>query len=240
LLFADRTVVLSEHTRRRFVSAGVPAEQLAVIPPGIEPLNPLGAEAKRIVRESFGIPTDHSIVLYPGDLEFGGGAQVVTRLVADLPAATSLVMACRAKTALAVQAEQELKAGLRERGLEDRVFWIGETPKIHDLVSAADIVVLPTESLFAKMDYPLVLLEAMSAGVPVVVSEGTAAAELAQYGAVVCPCESTALLDALSGLIDDPSERTHRGLKGAEAVRNVFGRAALASAYERLYDDILR
>jgi len=183
VLFADCTVVLSAHTEARLVAAGVPAGRLRRIGPAIEPLAPLGAEARTEAREHFGLPLTAPVVVYPGDLEFGDGAQRVVRALA----ATSrddvvLAIAARKKTAAADEAEGALRELVRRSGLEERTVWIGETRRIHDLLGAADLVALPSDDLYAKMDYPLVLLEAMSLERAVVVAEGTAAAELAAGG----------------------------------------------------------
>ena len=239
LLFADRTVVLSQHTRQRFIEAGVPSSKLSVIPPGIAPLSPAGHEKRLSIRRELGLPEDHALVLYPGDLEFGGGAQLAVRMASDLPANTSLVMACRTKTPAAEAAKDKLQAEVSERGLQTRVFWLGETPRIHDLITSVDVVILPTQSLFAKMDYPLVLLEAMSAGLPVVVTEGTASAELKSYGALVADFSVAGVSESVFGLLGDSTLRERHGRIGREAVSDVFGRAALAQAYERLYDELL-
>ena len=69
-------------------------------------------------------------------------------------------------------AEEALRRRAAELNLSSRTIWVGETPHIHALLGASDAVVLPSTSLFAKMDYPLVLLEAMSLGRAVFVVEG--------------------------------------------------------------------
>jgi len=237
LLFADRTVVLSRSTEERLLSAGVPPERLARIPPCIPPLSPLDDRARAAARRRLDLPTSGPLVVYPGDLEFGRGASQTLDAVAALGRDDlCLVMACRTKTPRA----REVERSLRGRSVEG-VRWIGETPHIHDLLGAADVVVLPSETLYAKMDHPLVILEAMSLARPVVVARGTPAEELASDGAaVVIEPEVGALRTALSTLIDDADARAGLGRRARSRVLEQHAPGRMASAYEAVYDGLLR
>jgi glycosyltransferase involved in cell wall biosynthesis len=98
-------------------------------------------------------------------------------------------------------------------------------------------VSLPSEVAYAKMDYPLVLLEAMALARPVLVGQGTPAAELAETGgalAVAPAAEAVAV--ALRNLLDDSGRRAALGARAREVACADYGRAGMARAYERLYD----
>ncbi|MBX3247356.1 MAG: glycosyltransferase family 4 protein [Myxococcales bacterium] len=235
VLFADRTVVLSRHTERRVEAAG---RAVTRIPPCVAAHAPLDDAARRSTRARLQLPEAEPLVLYPGDLEFGRGARTTLEAFARLPRGAHLVMACRRKTPAARQAEDELHA-LAARVAPARVHWVGETPEILALVGAVDVVALPTETLYAKMDYPLVVLEAMAMARPVVVAEGTAAAELGAHGALVVPAEVEALTRALDDLLGDPSGARARGLSGRAAALSSFSPRAMAETYERLYDELV-
>jgi len=241
LLFADRTVVLSRMTEQRLIAAGVSAERLVRIPPAIAPVDPISNGESREIRGWLNVSDNALLLVYPGDLEFGSGAERVLDAFGALDNAdTHLAMAYRLKTTKALHAEAELKVKAARMGLSGRVTWVGETGRIHSLVGAADLVVLPTETLYAKMDYPLVLLEAMSMERAVVVSRGTPAEELAHDGAArACDPSVEALRDELARLIASREERNLLGQKGREAVLTRYGRQDMAAAYEALYDQLL-
>lgn len=240
VLFADRTVVLSRHTEARFAAAGVDPARLVRIPPAAPELTPLSADDKHRARVALGLPADVPIVVYPGDLEFGRGAFHVAEAFAELRSDAQLVVACRLKTERARAAEAELRARVDALGIGPRTHWLGETPRILDLLGAADVVALPSETLYAKMDYPLVLLEAMGLGVPVVVARDTPAEELAEGGGVAAvPARPEDVGAALASLLDDDAARS---AEGAAARRNVLrhhARGPMAAAYEALYDELL-
>ncbi len=242
LLFADRTVVLSEHTEQRLLAAGVPPESLRRIPPCSRPLSPLSPDARSEMRGALGIGDSTPMLAYPGDLEFSRGAARCLEALAALGdrSDVTLVMACRAKTAAARAAEAQLRELASRLGLGPRVRWVGETDRIHDLIGCADVVLLPSETLFAKMDLPMVLIEAMFLARPALVLAGTPAAELAeQGGARAVEHRADALTAAVVELLDGPDARTRLGLRAREVAIERYHPDAMAGAYEALYDELL-
>jgi phosphatidylinositol alpha-1,6-mannosyltransferase len=242
LLFADRTVVLSRHTETRLLEAGIPRSALARIAPAVAPLQPLAKGAIARARTELGLPLERALVVYPGDLEFSHGAERMLRAHALLHAGheVSLVIACRAKTAHAQAAEQTLRGLAVELGVAGSVLWLGETPRIHQLLGCADVVALPAENLYAKMDLPLVLIEAMLLARPVIVAQATAAAELCDGSAALAVVpEVEAIAAALTGLLESANARAELGVRARDAALARFDPISVASAYEALYDELL-
>lgn len=240
VLFGDRVVVLSRHTEARFLDAGIARERVVRIPPVAPPLEPLGATQRADVRRSLGLEPAAPLLLYPGDLEFGNGARLVLQAHAKLPSDVRLALACRAKTPESRRVEGELRALSLALGTAPRVTWIGETAQILELLGSADVVTLPSDVAYAKMDYPLVLLEAMALARPVVVATGTPAAELAEDGgALAVAPEVESLTAALAPLFEDDAERSRRGAAARNRAISAFGRSRMAHDYELLYDALL-
>lgn len=241
VLFADRVVVLSHFTAERFAQAGLGPDRVLRIPPAAPPLVPLAAEERRAARSRLGLDPDAPVVLYPGDLEFGNGARVTVEAHARMPAGAELVLACRAKTERAREVDREIRELVRRLGTEKRVTFLGETPSILELVGSADVVCLPSDVAYAKMDYPLVLLEAMALARPVVVATGTPASELADGGSALAVApEPEAVAEALSKLVSDPAHREALGAQARETVLAEYDRGRMARAYEALYDALAR
>ena len=102
------------------------------------------------------------------------------------------------------------------------------------------MVALPSDVAYAKMDYPLVLLEAMALARPVVVATGTPAAELAEEGGAIAVAPDTeALAAALAPLLDNEAERARHGVAARNRAVSAFGRSRMAHDYELLYDALL-
>jgi glycosyltransferase involved in cell wall biosynthesis len=241
VLFAERVVVLSEHTRRRFLASGIENERLRLIRPSIPALTPLTSEAASAVRARLQLSADRPLVVYPGDLEFGRGADLALEAHRALPRTLNayLIMACRAKTPRARERELLLRARARELGIEASVDFIGETPFMHDLLAVADLITLPTDSLYAKMDLPLVLVEAMALERCVLVGEGTPAEELATDGAAIkVATEAESVSEATRRLLEAPDERRIIGQQARKVVLRDYQPSRMAAEYESVYDEL--
>jgi len=120
--------------------------------------------------------------------------------------------------------------------LQERVYILGRRLDVHDILDAADLVVLPSYS----EGMPNAVLEAMAHGVPVVASDVGGVRSLLGSGAgiVVSPRDDQALADALQRLIDDPSLRKDMGAKGRELTRGSLGVDAMCAATLRAISDI--
>ncbi len=98
-----------------------------------------------------------------------------------------------------------------------------------------DVFVLP-----ARRDpFPLVVLEAMAAGLPVVAArvDGIAEQVDASSAILVAPGDAGALAAAIGALLDDPVRRAALGAAGARRVASTFTperhASELATAYRR-------
>jgi glycosyltransferase involved in cell wall biosynthesis len=233
-LFADRVVVLSRHTEQRLARVGIEA---TLIPPALAAVHVDAATIER-ARARHGLPERY--VLYPGDLEHSDGADTFVRAAARCrDAGFGWVVAARPKTPAAHAARAHLEATARSLGAA--ITWLGELDDIHAVVAGASLVTLVVDTLHAKMDYPLVLLEAMTLGVPTLVAEGTAAAELTTSGgALALPAsDAVAFASTCDALMRDRERCTHMGREGCAWVREHCDPAAVAARYEAVYDAVI-
>jgi glycosyltransferase involved in cell wall biosynthesis len=103
------------------------------------------------------------------------------------------------------------------------------------------VVALPSTDLYAKMDYPLVLLEAMSLARPVLVARDTPAAELCVDDAArAVEARADALAAQLSALLEHDDERASLGERAREALLARYTHSVMAQRYEAVYDALLR
>ena len=241
LMFAHRVVALSENTRQALMEHGVP--DVVRIPPGINASSRVTAEEKRSVREELGLPKDKPLVLYAGDYQFSSAADTCARSLPHLLAKSDahFVFACRIKQDLSRLEEQRIKVWVKEHGLERRVHFFNELERIQHLVAAATVQVLPAESLYAKMDIPLVLLESLREEVPIVIADILPLAELLERpaGLAIPPEAPAQLAEAVLELLGSPDRRRNMGREGRAMVRRIYDAPVVAAAYERLYDELL-
>ncbi len=239
LMFADRVVVLSEHTRRQVEAAT--SRPVSLIPPSVPVGEPIALERKAAARSALGLPEDRSLVLYAGDYQFSNAAAVCARALPAMLAGNDahFVFACRVKQEKSRVVEAALKEEIRSQGLAGRVSFFNEVPDMEALAAAATLQVQPADSLYAKMDLPLVLLESLRERVPVVVSDYGPLPEVLggrDAGLVVPTGNHEALAAAVRSLLADPQRRTAMGETGRQLVLERFSPQAMACACESLYD----
>jgi N-acetyl-alpha-D-glucosaminyl L-malate synthase BshA len=135
----------------------------------------------------------------------------------------------------------ELDAASRlagERGLKDRVHFLGEQDQVLPLLSIADVFLLPS----AQESFGLAALEAMACEVPVVASNVGGLPEVIDHGrnGFLHPLED---LDGMArsavALLTDPV--LHRQIAAAahEKVRTTFCEEKIVPLYEGFYEEVL-
>jgi glycosyltransferase involved in cell wall biosynthesis len=243
-LFGDVVVALSEHTAGRLRDAGADPARLRVIPPCARPLAPRDGAAKAATRARLGFGDgDHPIVLYPGDYEVSRGAATVADAAKDVLAAVPearLVFACRKKTPRADAAQREIEARIARAGKDvaARTLHLGEVADMGELLAVASLVVFPVDDLYGKVDLPLVLLEAMAMGVPLVVASGGPLDAL-DFAPRVTPGDGRGLAEAALPLLFDPRAREALGRAGRAAYEASYTPEAVARAYDALYAELV-
>ena len=240
LLFADAVVALSTWTSHRLSEAGV--EGVRHIPPGIDP-SVLQTTPENDLPDVLGV-RGRPVVLFAGDYEVGGGAEA---LIESMPGVfehapdAMMVFACRLKTSAAKDLEGSIRAKAHAAGVLDRIVFLNEVDRMGDLLGLASVVTLPVTSTYRKMDIPLVLLEAMALGVPVVVTETDPIRETVSHGGglTVPAGDAVALGTCLGGLLADDSARAQLGAEARAAVDQFWHVKRTASQYEDLYEELL-
>jgi phosphatidylinositol alpha-1,6-mannosyltransferase len=184
------------------------------------------------------------VVLYPGDYQFSRAAwtfaEAIPRL-ADLP--ITFIMACRIKQARSRQIEQRIRAMLIDRGVIERVQMHNEVSDMIELLTACDLCLLPAESTFAKMDLPLVLIEAMALGVPLVVADRPPLSEILgdpKTGLAVPPDDPEALAVAVRGLLASPDRLERARAAARRSARERFDITSVSHKYEDLYAELIQ
>ncbi len=126
-----------------------------------------------------------------------------------------------------------LEAQAKEKGLADVVRWAGWVTDKAAFFKDVSLAVMPSR----KEPFGLVMLEAMAAARPVVVSDCTMPAEVvrrAQCGLVVPREDSAALADALEELLRDPEKRREMGRLGRAAAESTYSEARLGKELENI------
>ena len=132
-----------------------------------------------------------------------------------------------------------LEAEVRRLGLAEAVRMPGTREDVPDLLAAMDVFALP--SRWEGM--PNALMEAMSAGLPVVATAVDGIRDLVvdgESGWLVAPGDVPALAEAMARALADPAWAARMGRAARERMETHFPLGRMAEAYEKAYRDLLR
>jgi phosphatidylinositol alpha-1,6-mannosyltransferase len=238
-IFGDVVVVQSEWMRGRLMASGVRPQKMRVIPPCAAAPEPPDEARKDAVRARFDL--SGPLVTYPGDLEVSRGAETVAaaapRILRAVPEAT-MVFACRPKTKDAAAAQAEILHEIGRARCLDRVRMVGEIDDMPALLAASTVVAFPVDDLYGKVDVPLVVLEAMALGVPVIGCRG-GPLEIVDSGRPVEPGDDDALGAEVLRLVLSPGAARDASERGKALYDRKFRPSVVAAAYDDLYEDVL-
>jgi len=157
-----RQVVVTSESLRGIMDSTYPAclEMISVITPGITMPLPMTPQRKQDARVALGLPAVGQGLLFVANDYRKKGLKTLLEALAELPADVFL-------TVVGNPAQISLfREQVKTSGLGKRVFFLGSLKEVKPAYEAADCLVHPTlEDTFA-----MVVLEAMSYGLPVVVS----------------------------------------------------------------------
>ena len=224
---ADAVVTPSQVTAEELRS-DYGAQVAGVIPNGVSETQPVSSELSEDGRP---------VVLYGGALRSRKALAVLlvalVELRRDFPAATLL---------LAGDGEQRpaLERQARELGLERAVRFLGAVPRqdMSRWYGCVDIFCLP--SIYEG--FPVTILEAMSAGLPIVATAVSGIPEAVEEGVsgfLVPPEDAHALAAALKRLAVDADLRRKMGQAGSRAVREQFSIRAISARYFSLFEELI-
>jgi phosphatidylinositol alpha-1,6-mannosyltransferase len=233
-----RLFVFSAGTRAALVEAGAPAERVEVIAPWLRAVEVPSAERVARARSLFGLPG--RVTLFAGDLGEGrGGGELLEAFAEVRTPDDRLIIAARPKGQGARAARRRFVERVRALGVGAQVRVEGAVSDMAALLAVSDVVALPAQRLDAKVDVPLVLLEALSLGRPVLVAEGSSAAVLAERGAAVAaPATPEGIGAALVRLWSSPEERRELAERGRALVQSEHAPRRLAQHHRALYQSL--
>ncbi len=197
-------------------------------------------EKKTNVMEEFGIPIDHKVIGFVGNITHQKGLEYFIRV------ANEVKKQSRLKTKFLIVGENpeghegyynKLKILIKKLQLENDVIFTGKVSYLQDILSIMDIFLITS----IAEGTPLVILEAMSMEKPVVATDVGGVSEQVVDGetGIIVPSKNPKVIaEAVIYLLEHPEEISRMGKKGRERVKEMFSLERCVEEHRKLYEGV--
>ncbi len=230
----DAIVVNSSGVRDFYVRHGLPSDKFRVIPNGVESPTPSRLSRAALLVE-LGLPPHVQLVGTVGRLW-------PQKRVKDLIWAADLLKVIRDDIHVLIIGDGPLRARLerycRQVCVDDRVHFLGHRNDVPDILPHLDVFWLAS----GYEGLPNVIMEAMSAGVPVVATDIPGTRDLVQpneTGFLVRVGDRAGFAKHTHKLLDDAALRSRLGEAARLRVLHEFSVAKMITRYADFYDQLL-
>lgn len=203
--------------------SGVPRDSVRTIHNGVPDL-----KLARLPRLSEGL-----VIGSLGRLEPQKGYDLLVRALPELPDVTAVIVGEGRERGRLIQLARRLK-------VSERLVLVGWSEEARRHLTTFDLFVLSSRF---EGGPPLVVIEAMLAGLPVVATDVHNVSDAVvdgETGILIPPEDVGALAQAVNTLLEDPVRRRNFGRSGRKLVLERFSIDAMATAYGMLYDEVTR
>jgi len=166
-----------------------------------------------------------------GRLSWQKGYDVLVDALARVPEAEAIIVGEGPQ-------RENIERCARDAGVDGRLTLIGWSDDARSYLRGLDAFVLPSRF----EGFPLVILEAMLAGVPVIATDVGSVSESVtdgDTGILVAPENPGALADAIRRVLADPELARKIGERGRQVAQQRFTSRQMAESFERVYERLV-
>jgi glycosyltransferase involved in cell wall biosynthesis len=226
-------VALSAEARRELLDFGVPDQRIFNVPNGVDlgAFRPADSQTRRQLRQQLGLPLDRFVAGFAGRLHPVKDVDTLLEATARVPDLTLVVVGDGPERA-------RLETKTHELGLQERVTFLGQSSRVHNVLRACDAFVLSSHGEGMSN----ALLEAMACGLPCLASESVGGAgELlgGGRGLLVANADAGAWASALTRVAGDAGMRAAMGDAASSFVAGALSLDAVAERLVYVYGVIV-
>jgi len=233
--FTSRIIAVSEAVKKSLIEfVGISPKKITVVYNGVPDMRPQDFSLKARCREKLGLGIDDFVIGHIGRFVWWKGQHALINIAAM----------CRKeypdfKWIFAGDGPERKKMELeiKKFGLNGTVTLLGLRDDIEDILHAMDLFVFPS---FLKEGLPLVLIEASSAGLPLIATDTGGNSEVIKDGVngfIVPPKDTERIIEKIRYLYKKPAERERMGLNARNIWDEKFRQERMLQKVRSVYED---
>lgn len=237
LFFGSQIVTMSDTAKLRLNKLGF--ENVTRIYPGID-IETFNKDEILYERNKFGINNETLTILYAGD--YNSSLYPYLEFIKEQETKDKnykFIFAIREKSEKDKKELFNLKLKIKKLGISRTFLKLYQELKdFKKLLLASDVLIMTQTDLYAKMDIPLVILEAMAYKKSIILFDNPFFREIDKDDNIFITKSFQELSIILSN-IEKLSIRTETGLKNLSIVKKYFTNKIMVENYEKLYQKLL-
>ncbi len=235
--YTTAIIAVSEAVKKSLIEyIGIPEAKITVIYNGLEDIAVHKAESRDKVRVMLGFAPDDFVIGCLGRLVAMKGHQYLIEALAEI---RKRHVRCKCLIIGDGPERQKIEQQVQAMGLDDAVFLLGVRRDIPELLSAVDLVVVPS---ILKEGLPLVLVEGSAMSLPLVATNIGGSPEIVKHGVngfIVEPKDTKALSEKIIYLIEHPGECQEMGQHSRGIWQAKFKKVDMMGKIENIYSGAL-
>ena len=189
------------------------------------------------IRGELGLNDDISLILSIGAIIEEKGYEYLIDAIPDIVSQYEKVHFLIVGPVIDSLLHDNIKKKVCQMGIAKYITFLGYRDDVPEILQEADLFVMPS----VKEAFPLSLLEAMAAGMPVVATKCGGPEEIVidgETGYLVPSCCGNALKDAILTLLKEKDRAEQMGKNGKRRVEENFGLNTFIERWQKLYEEI--
>ena len=189
------------------------------------------------IRRELGLNNNISLVLSIGAIIEKKGYEYLIDAIPDIVSQYEKVRFLIVGPVIDSLLHDKIKKKVCQMGIGKYITFLGYRDDVPEILQNADLFVMPS----VKEAFPLSLLEAMAAGMPVVATKCGGPEEIVidgETGYLVPSCCGNALKDAILTLLKEKDRAEQMGKNGKRRVEENFGLNTFIERWQKLYEEI--
>ena len=239
-----KIIAISYNIKQSLSKIGIPSDKIEVIPPIIDfSIFKPGVGGENL-RDTLGIG-DEFAILFLGNLTKTKGIDTVLdalNIVKKRYPHLKLITGIELTHSGSDIRKKEILNKIKRYNLTQNVIELGLISNVEKVIDAVDVVVAPFQNTYYVADYPLVVLESMAVGTPVITTKVGGIPEIItnrENGILINPDDPVSLAYEILTLIDNPGKGKEIGKRAASFVREKFPEKKIAEMTKQVYEAII-